>query len=569
MKKNYRKLYEAKEFKDIKEILYNSVKIYKDKIAFVIKHKENKEIKYENITYPKLLEDVNSLGTSFYELGLKGKRIAIIGKNRYEWAISHFGALLGEIVSVPLDKDLQYDELENSLIRSKADCIIFDEKLKNTIDEIKKNNNTQLTEYISMDKLDGYKNIEQLIKDGEKLIKSGKKDYINAKIDENKMNILLFTSGTTSKSKAVMLSQKNIASNIYAMQCVEDINCNDTNIAFLPFHHTFGCTGILMFLSLGATNVFCDGLRHIQKNLIEYEVSTFVCVPLLIESIYKKIWQEIEKSNQTKKVKFGIALSKILLKIGIDIRPKLFKPIKSKLGGKIRMVISGASGIDPKVADGFRDFGIYVVQGYGLTETSPVLAAENVKYYKTGSTGLPMPGVELQIDNPNEQGIGEIKAKGPNVMLGYYENEEETNKVLKDGWFYTGDLGYMDKDGFLYITGRKKNVIVLKNGKNVYPEELEVLIGNLPYVKENMVFGKEKDDDLVVSAKIVYNQDYMKDNYPDKTQEDIEKIIWEDIKEINKTMPNYKHIKNIIVTDQEMIKTTTAKIKRYEEIKKL
>ena len=259
----------------------------------------------------------------------------------------------------------------------------------------------------------------------------------------------------------------------------------------------------------------------------------------------------------------------MLLKVGIDIRPKLFKPITSKLGGKIRMIISGASGIDPQVADGFRDFGIYVAQGYGLTETSPVLAAENVKYYKKGSTGLPMPGVEIKIDNPNEQGIGEIKAKGPNVMLGYYENEEETNKVLKDGWFYTGDLGYMDKDGFLYITGRKKNVIVLKNGKNVYPEELEVLIGNLPYVKENMVFGKEKGDDLVVSAKIVYNQDYMKENYPDKTSDEIEKLIWEDVKEINKTMPPYKYIKELIISEEPLIKTTTLKIKRYEELAKI
>ena len=562
-------LYKATEFETIRDVIRNAVKKYPENNAFILKNKKDKDVEYKKITYKQFGEDIDSLGTELVNLGLKGKRIAIIGKNRYEWIVSYLATVNGIGIVVPLDKGLPEAEVESSLIRSKTDCIIFEESYTEMIQNIKNAGNTNIKEYICMDKQENFTSLEELIKKGNKLLKEGNREFLDSPINPTEMSIILFTSGTTSMSKAVMLSHKNIASNIYAMTKCEELRSTDTNIAFLPFHHTFGCTGILMFLSLGATNVFCDGLRHIQKNLVEYEVSTFVCVPLLIESIYKKIWQEIEKTNQTKKVKFGIALSKILLKIGIDIRPKLFKPITSKLGGKIRMVISGASGIDPKVADGFRDFGIYVVQGYGLTETSPVLAAENVKYYKTGSTGLPMPGVELQIDNPNEQGIGEIKAKGPNVMLGYYENEEETNKVLKDGWFYTGDLGYMDKDGFLYITGRKKNVIVLKNGKNVYPEELEVLIGNLPYVKENMVFGKEKDDDLVVSAKIVYNQDYMKDNYPDKTQEDIEKIIWEDIKEINKTMPNYKHIKNIIVTDQEMIKTTTAKIKRYEEIKKL
>lgn len=562
-------LYKATEFETIKDVIKNAVKKYPENNAFILKNKKEKEVEYKKITYRQFDEDIDNLGTALINMGLKGKRIAIISKNRYEWVVSYLAIINGTGIAIPLDKSLPESEVETSLIRSKADCIIFEEQYTEMIENIKKAEKTNVKEYICMDNQDKYTTLENLIKKGKDLLREGDRRFIDSTINPNEMEIILFTSGTTSMAKAVMLSHKNIASNIYAMTKCEDIRSTDTNIAFLPFHHTFGSTGILMFLSVGATNVFCDGLRHIQKNLVEYEVSTFVCVPLLIESIYKKIWQEIEKTNQTKKVKFGIALSKILLKIGIDIRAKIFKPITSKLGGKIRMVISGASGIDPKVANGFRDFGIYVVQGYGLTETSPVLAAENIKYYKTGSTGLPMPGVEIKIDSPNEQGIGEIIAKGPNVMLGYYENEEETNKVLKDGWFYTGDLGYMDKDGYIFITGRKKNVIVLKNGKNVYPEELEVLIGNLPYVKENMVFGKEKGDDFIVSAKIVYNADYIKENYPDKTQEDIEKMIWDEIKEINKTMPNYKHIKNIIVTDQEMIKTTTAKIKRYEEIKKL
>ena len=562
-------LYEAEEFDNIREIIKNVVKKHSENKAFIIKETKGEEIEYRNITYKELDNDIDSLGTALVNKGLKGKRIAIIGKNRYEWVISYISVINGTGIAVPLDKGLPEVEIESSLIRSSADAIIFESTYSEMIENIKKNGKTKVTEFICMDQNEKYEYIYNLIEEGNKLLEEGNTEFTEAEINNTEMSILLFTSGTTSASKAVMLSHKNIASNIYAMTKCEDIRSTDTNIAFLPFHHTFGSTGILMFLSRGATNVFCDGLRHIQKNLNEYHVSRFVCVPLLIESIYKKIWQEIEKTGQTKKVKFGIKLSKFLLKFGIDIRRKLFKQIIDKLGGELRYVISGASGLDGTVAEGFRNFGIEAVQGYGLTETSPVLAAETPKSYKAGSTGLPMPGVEIKIDNPNEEGIGEIIAKGPNVMLGYYENEEETNKVLKDGWFYTGDLAYIDKEGFIFITGRKKNVIVLKNGKNIYPEELETLVGQLPYVAENMVYGKEKGDDLVVSVKIVYEKDYAKNNWSNKTQEEIEKIIWDDIKKINSTMPNYKHIKNLIVTDKEMIKTTTAKVKRYEEMKNL
>ncbi len=562
-------LYDATKFENIRGIIRNSMDQYADNNAFIIKETKGKEIKYKNITYRQLNEHVDSLGTKFLQMGLKDKRIAIIGKNRYEWVVTYLATINGTGIVVPLDKGLPEQEIESSLERSQANVIVFEEQYSEMMEHIKENNKTNVTEYICMDKQEKYPYLYDLIKEGKELLDQGNREFLDTPISSEKMCILLFTSGTTSKSKAVMLSHKNIASNIYSMTKSEDIRSTDTNIAFLPFHHTFGSTGILMFLSRGATNVFCDGLRHIQKNLVEYQVSTFVCVPLLIESIYKKIWQEIEKTGQTKKVKFGMKLSKFLLKFGIDIRAKLFKQIIDKLGGKIRSVISGASGLDPKVAEGFRAFGISVVQGYGLTETSPVLAAESAEAYKAGSTGLPMPDVEIKIDNPNESGIGEIIAKGPNIMLGYYENEEETNKVLKDGWFYTGDLGYIDNEGFLFITGRQKNVIVLKNGKNIYPEEIETLINNLPYVEESMVYGKEKDDDLIASVKIVYNKDYMNSHYPEKSEEEIKNIIWEDIKKINKTMPNYKHIKNLIITDEEMIKTTTAKIKRFEEMKKL
>ena len=565
-------LYYAQEFNNIKEIIYNSVEQYSKNIAFVIKHTENKKVEYENITYKQLLEDVNKLGTAVYSLGFKGKRIAVIGRNSYEWAIAHLSNLLGGNVSVPLDKDLQYDELESSLIRSKADMIFFDRKYEEKLSQIKEKNNTNLKEYVCFEEAEGFKNISELLKIGNEEINSGKTDFINAKIDENKMAILLFTSGTTSKSKAVMLSQKNIASNVYAMQCVEAIYSTDTNIAFLPFHHIFGSTCMVVMLAYGVRTVFPDGLRYIKKNLNEYGVSVFVGVPVLVEAIYKTIMKEVQKQGKTKLVNIATKISNFLLKLHIDIRRILFKSIINELGGKLRFVISGGAPADSKIAKGFNDLGIEVVQGYGLTETSPVIAAENKKCMKVGTVGIPMLNVKLEIENPDENGIGEIRVKGPNVMLGYYENEEATKEVLKDGWFYTGDLGYLDKNGCLAITGRSKNLIVLKNGKKVFPEELETLVNRLELVEECMVYGMpdEKDkNDVKLSIKIVYNKEIVKEKYSDKTKEELYKIIWNEIKEINKTLPRYKYIKGMILTDEELIKTTTKKVKRQEEMKKI
>ena len=563
----------VQEFKDIKELIYNSAKIYANNIAFIVKHQEGKDKTYENITYKMLLEQINALGTKLYSIGLKNKRIAILGRNRYEWALGHLTSLLGGIISVPLDKDLQVDELENSLIRSKADAIYFDEKYIEKIEEIKSRNTTNVKEYICMSKMPGYDDIHTLKEEGQKLLEEGDKEYISAKIDENAMNILLFTSGTTSKSKAVMLSQKNIASNIYAMQRVEDIRSTDSNLAFLPMHHIFGSTCLIMMLACGVRTSFPDGLRYVAQNLKEYEVSVFVGVPLLVEAIYNKVVKEIDKQGKTKLIKNAIRVSNFLLKFHIDIRRKLFKQIIDQLGGKMRFVISGGAPLDPKIQKGFIDLGIDMVQGYGLTETSPVIAAENMYKSRTGSIGIPMENVTIEIVNKDDNGIGELRAKGPNVMLGYYENEEETKNVLKDGWFYTGDLGYIDKDGFIFITGRQKNMIVLKNGKKIFPEEIETLVNRIDLVEECMVFGMpdEKDkNDVKLSVKVVYNKDEVKQKYGDISFEEIRDIIWDRIKdEVNTTVPRYKHIMNMILTDKELIKTTTKKVKRNEELKEI
>lgn len=560
----------VQEFQNIKEIICNSAKKYAGNIAFIIKHQEGKNKTYENITYKTLLEHINQLGTKLYAMGLKGKRIAVIGRNRYEWALGHLTNLLGGMVSVPLDKDLQVDELESSLIRSKADAIFFDEKYIDKIEEIKKRNNTILKEYICMSKLEGYNDIHTLKEEGKKLLDEGNQEYISAEIKENEMNILLFTSGTTSQSKAVMLSQKNIASNVYAMQKVEGIYETDSNLAFLPFHHIFGSTCMIMMLACGVRTAFPDGLRYVAQNLKEYGVSVFVGVPLLVEAIYNKVMKEIEKQGKTKLITTATKISNVLLKLHIDIRRKLFKQIIDNLGGKMRFVISGGAPLDPKIEKGFIDFGIRVAQGYGLTETAPVIAAENDFVTKIGSIGVPMENVTLEIVNKDEKGIGEIRVKGPNVMLGYYENEEETNKVLKDGWFYTGDLGYIDKDGCVYITGREKNMIVLKNGKKIFPEEIETLVNRIDLIAECFVFGLPDEidkNDLKLSVKVVYNKDEVKEKHGDISEE-IRNIIWDRIKnEVNTTVPRYKHITNMILTDKELIKTTTKKVKRNEEMK--
>lgn len=563
---------DIKMFNNIKELIYNSVEQYPDNIAFTTKVKIGEKIKYKEISYKELLEDVNCFGTALYDLGLEKSRVAVVGKNRYEWVVAHLGNLLGGIVSVPLDKGLQLEELENSLIRSKVEAIVFDEKHKENIEKIRENGKTNIKHYISMDELDEFENVNNLIEKGKKIIAEGNNTYINKQIDSDKMGILLFTSGTTSLSKAVMLSQRGIATNIYDMQLVETFYDTDVNIAFLPFHHVFGSTGMLVMLACGVKTVFPDGLKYVKKNLKEYGVSVFIGVPVLIDKIYENVYKEIQKQGKEKAVNLGIKISNFLLKFHIDIRRKIFKSIIDGLGGKMRFIISGGAPLDKEVAKRFSEFGMHVVQGYGLTETSPVIAAEGDDFVKPGSIGRPMKHVNLEIVNKDENGIGEIRVKGPNVMLGYYEDEERTKEVLKDGWFYTGDLAYIDKDGFIFITGRKKDMIVLKNGKKVFPEELEILINKIEEIEECFVYGmpeKEDKNDFKISVKVVYNEAVVKEKYGDITEEELHKTIWAKIKEVNKTLPQYKYIKNMILTKEPLIKTTTNKVKRNEELKAL
>lgn len=558
--------FEYPDFNNVKEIVYYVAEKYPNNTAFILKNKIGKETNYIYKTFVDFLDDVNNLGTGLFNLGLKDKKIAIIGKNRYEWVLSFTTVLLGNMVVIPLDKGLTEIEIENSINKSMPDVIIFDETAKEMITNIKNNNKTDVQEFICMDKCEEYKYLYDILDEGKKIRETGNKEFENVEIDSKKASELCFTSGTSSTSKIVMLSQRNIAFDICAMHATEDFRDTDVNLAFLPLHHTFGSTGVLYILSYGAATAFPDGLRYIAQNLKEYGVSVFIGVPLLVESMYKKVAKEIEKQGKTKLINVMRKVTNLLP----FTKRKIFKPIIDQLGGKLRLIISGAAGLDKEVWKGFNELGIKIIQGYGLTEASPVVAAENAKYGKKGSIGFPIKGVEVKILNKNELGIGELAVKGENVMLGYYENEEANKEIFtEDGWMLTGDLAYIDKEGFIFIAGRKKNVIVLKNGKNIYPEEIESLVNKIPLVKESMVFGLPKADDMVVSIKVQYDIEYVNEKYPNVDFSKIDLILWERIKEINKTLPTYKYIKNLITTKDEFIKTTTAKIKRYEEIRKL
>ena len=564
-----RKLYDATKINDFRDLVNRYTSLYSDEVAFEYKVSPN-ATEHITITYSKFASDIKALGTALLNLGLSQKRVAIIAPNRYEWCLSYLAVTTSGIVVVPLDRALPDNEIEDLIIRSKAEAVIFDQKYAEVFNKIASENKSNLSSYICMDDLDNFTSLSSLLQNGQSLLDNGDNKYDNVKIDNKEMSIMLFTSGTTSISKAVALSQSNICEDIYALAQMTDIRKEDTFLSFLPLHHTFESTCTFLYGTFsGITVAFCDGIKYVQKNLKEFKVTGFVCVPLMLEIMYKKIKKGIEEKGKTKLVKNMTKVCNGLLKVGIDIRRKVFKEVLDNLGGKIRLLIAGGAAMSRDAIQGFLDLGINLLQGYGLTETSPVVAGENDKFKRLGSVGFPLPGIDVKIANPDKEGIGEIAVKAPTVMLEYVDNPEATAEVIKDGWFYTGDLGYFDKDGFLFITGRKKDVIVLKNGKNIFPEELEILINKLPYVSESMVFGRpEADGDYKICAKIVYNDEVVKDMYPNASEEELKDIIWKDIKEnVNHKMPAYKYIREIIVTHEPLIKTTTQKVKRHEELK--
>lgn len=577
-------LYDVRKIKSIKELMDTSATLYSDRTAFLYKPKGSD--KYEPVTFRQFKSEVDALGTALIELGLKDGRIAIISENRYEWAVSYMAVVNGTGIVVPLDKELPENEIENLLVRAKADAIIFSGNLKEHIDNISKRIDF-VKHYIIMGdeaagdtsaNVDGgqdkssFISLKSLIEKGMHLVAQGNKDFKEAQIDTEAMRILLFTSATTDKSKAVMLSHRNIAENLMAMSSMLNIVPDDIFLSVLPLHHTYENTcGFLCPHYRGAAVAYCEGLRHIPKNLQESKATVMLGVPLIFEAIYKRIWDQAAKNPKTlKKLKLGLKLSNLAKKLGIDITKKLFAPIHNNFGGNIRIFISGAAGIDPEVAKGFRELGIHFVQGYGLTECSPIVALNRDVDFKDNAAGLPLPGLEVRIDQPGSDGIGEIVVKGPNVMMGYYEDPENTAKVMNDGWFFTGDLGFIDSDGFVHITGRKKNVIVTKNGKNIYPEEIETLLNKSTFIKECIVYGKDDPvyGDVVVSATIVPDMEMAEAEFGGRkpSDEELYDLIRKEVKEVNKSLVLYKYVKDFDLRDEEFAKTTTKKIKRYISI---
>ena len=553
------RLYKYIEITDLKDMLKKSGEKYGEKIAYKIRQENG----YKEITHNEVRKMVDGLGTKLIDMGLKDKRIAVIGENRYEWEIAYLSIVCGTGTVVPLDKSLPENELESLIERSKAEAIICSQKY---VEILKK---TKLKYIISMDlekDNDGIISQKRLISEGIQLVKSGNTSFTNAKIDNEKMSIMLFTSGTTSISKAVALSHKNICSNLMDISSILDVNSSDVFLSFLPLHHVFECTvGFLFSLYVGAETVFCDGIRHIPENLAEYKVSVMASVPAIYERLFKIIKKHLEKQGKVEQI---LKDEEKYKDSSMEKKKEVFKEIHDLLGGNIKLFISGAASLEPSIEEKFRRLGFNMVQGYGLTETSPVVAIGNKKYHKTGSIGKCVPSDEVKLLDINKDGIGELAVKGPNVMLEYYENKEATEKVLKDGWFQTGDLARIDEEGYIFICGRKKSVIVLKNGKNIFPEEMETLINKEDGVEESFIFGKpiSKDpNDIKIFVKIVYN----KESFEGKTETEIKEYFNEKIKSINKTMPHYKAIRGIIISYKPLIKTTTNKIKREKNLEQI
>ena len=561
------------KYTDLKDMLKQTGEVYSNRPAYMLKTEIKGEMR--QVTHKEFRDEINALGTALIKMGLKDKRIAVISENRYEWELAYLSIAAGTGVVVPLDKSLPENEIESLILRSQVEAIFYSKKYDEVMNKLREKKNTNLRYFISMEldeNTNGIYSQKALVEKGKKLIEDGDTSYLDAKIDADKMGIMLFTSGTTAMSKAVMLSHKNIVTNI--MDIDERFNLNDKErfLSFLPLHHVFECTvGFLYPVSIGSCIYFCEGVKHMADNIKDYRITAMISVPAVFDIIYRKVMKTIEKKGKLPTVEKGRKISNLLLKVKIDLRKQIFKEIHESLGPDLKLVVTGGAALDPETEKGFNDLGFDLEQGYGLTETSPVIAAETPKCRRLGSIGKKFPSVEVKIDNPDEEGIGELMAKGPSIMLGYYENEEATKSALEpDGWFHTGDLARIDKDGFIYISGRKKSVIVLNNGKNVFPEEIETLLNKVEGIKESFVYEKKEDDgDVKVCVKIVYDKEIIKELYNIEAEDKIREFLWEKVKEVNRLMPKYKYVREMIITEEELIKTTTLKIKRHEEMKKI
>jgi len=567
-------LYKIEDSRDFRDMLNKTCEKYGDDTSFFEKNDENQ---YEGITFNKFREMVRSLGEALIEIGFNPRdKIALIGKNCRNWATAYYAITSSNFIVVPLDKDIKETELANIIEKAKLKGAIFENKYRDIFKKLL-DKYSFLEIIIPFEKEEGFEySLEEMYNIGKNLISNGSKRYDNITINPEKVTSIIFTSGTTGNPKGVMLSQKNITSNIVQMRQLIWIDHTMTFLSVLPLHHVYECTcGFLCQLHAGTKIAYAQSLKQIAENIREAKVTNINVVPLLLEAFYNRLNEKIN-SNRSTKIKFKTALAIcnfIELIVGKDkgrkIRRKVFKEIHDAFGGRLDLFISGGAAVKPEISRFFRGIGFRVLQGYGITECSPFLAGNRDRAFKDDAAGMPSPGCDIEILDKDENGLGEIAVKGPNVMLGYYEEPKLTKEAFYNGYFLTGDYGYLDKDNFLYIAGRKKDIIVTKNGKNIYPEEVESYYSDSDIVKE-IVVKSGKDPETMEEVIIAYiYPDYerlselLNKNEEDIKDEEIMPLLQQEIRENNKKISNFKRIRYLVIHHDEFEKTTTKKIKRF------
>ena len=580
-KKAEHALYPGTHYNTVKEIFLKSTETYGNR-PFIIET-FNKKAGFEEITYSKFRRDVLNFGTGLIRaLRLEDEKVMIIGETTYDWYVSYMALLCGAGIAVPTDKELPENELENVINRSKAAAIICSPKKKDIVKKVSARcpSVKYIIEMKSDEPVDGKTvGFNYVMSEGEVFTELGHSKLLDKEVNPNGFAVLIFTSGTTSAAKGVMISNKNLAANVNGITPYVNLSEEDRLFSVLPLHHTYESTiGFIYPMACGASIVVCQGLKHIASNMQDTHPTSIIAVPLLIEALYNKINKGIEKSGKGSTVRSLIKLSNGLKNVGIDIKRKVFNDIYQGFGGNLKRVVSAAAPIDVRIGKWFEDIGITFLQGYGLTETAPIAALTPDFNTRVGSAGKAVVCDEIKIQNPNSKGEGEVLIKGDTVMLGYYQDEEATADAVTDGWFNSGDIGYLDEEGFLYITGRSKNVIVTQNGKNIYPEEIEGILSNIPEIAECMVYGKEVpgEKELIITARIIpdyekirelHGQD--KEEAQEFTDEEIQKILWDQMKLANRKISNYKCIRKVEIKKDQFEKTTTMKIKRFAELRKI
>lgn len=547
--------YDVPQLDNLKELVDYCARRYSGKTAFKVKNgKAVIEYSYDDIQ-----RDTLACGRLIHSLGIDGKHIAIVGATSYEWIITYLGCVNTGSVIVPIDKELSLEGICDLLVRSKAVCLAFDKHLEKHIEQISQKV-PQIKHFIALHHNEDIGNTLSFWHNINKAYAyTASPSHV---ITPDRMAAILFTSGTTGNSKGVMLSHHNIVSSTLAGAAIVCLDSEQVALSILPIHHTFEFgMGILCVMLFGATICINDSLKNLSRNFRLFQPTMLVAVPLVLETMYKQIWFEAERKGKAKTLALMIKVSNLLLKIGIDVRRRLFSEVLAAFGGRLRVIFYGGAYSSPELIEQFNAFGITLIQGYGITECSPLVAGNPDRQIKAASVGKVAYCCKAKIDQPDENGEGEILVAGPNVMLGYYNNLAATAEAFTEEWFRTGDLGRLDSDNFLYITGRKKNLIVLKNGKNVSPEEIEGYFQTIPYIKELVVYAKESTsgDELALLAEI----------YPDQevaaamSDADFKQKLTADIEAVNRKLPFYKQISDFILRDTEFEKTTTKKIKRF------